>query len=55
MADPDSGTPRWVKISAAVTVAVAVVVVVLLIVVGDHGPGRHGPGGAEHRPPAGGH
>ena len=37
----EAGTPRWVKISAAVTVAVVVLVIVLMLLGGDHGPGRH--------------
>lgn len=45
-AEPESGMPRWVKISM-IAVAIAVVVVVLVKVTGGgggHGPGLHGAG-----------
>lgn len=43
--------PRWVKVSAiGVGVVVLVVVAAMLIFGGDHGPGRHLPGGG---PPGG--
>ena len=41
---PDTGTPRWVKVS----LIIALVVVLLLVLAkvtgagGEHGPGRHG-------------
>jgi hypothetical protein len=38
---PDSGTPRWVKVSAIVVLVLVLLVVVMLVVGGDHGPGRH--------------
>jgi hypothetical protein len=38
-----AGTPRWVKVFAAIALVVVVLfVVVLLVRGGDHGPGRHG-------------
>lgn len=43
-----TGAPRWVKVSALLGLAAAVVVVVLLLAgggLGEHGPGRHVPGG----------
>ena len=53
MADPSSppgsgppGTPRWVKLLAIVAaVVIVLVVVVALVAGGEHGPGRHLPGG----------
>ena len=42
-----AGTPRWVKVFAAVAALVVVLIAVLLIAGrGGHGPGRHGPLGA---------
>lgn len=38
---PETGVPRWVKVSGIV-VAALVLLVVVLAVIGDHGPGRHG-------------
>jgi hypothetical protein len=35
------GMPRWVKVSAIVTIVLVALVVVMLLVGGDHGPGRH--------------
>lgn len=53
----ESGTPRWVKVFAAVALAVVVLLAILLITGGGggHGPGRHTPSsGAGHSgPPAG--
>ena len=57
------GMPRWVKVSAAITLAIAVVLITGLIVgKGDHGPGRHAPpsvteahvppDGMDHAPPS---
>jgi hypothetical protein len=41
-----TGTPRWVKVFGVVALLVVVLfVVVLLIRGGEHGPGRHSPGG----------
>ena len=40
---PDTGTPRWVKMSGIVGVVVLLVVIVLLVSGGEHGPGRHLP------------
>ena len=37
-----TGTPRWVKVSAAIAVAVVLLIVVMLVLGGGgHGPGRH--------------
>jgi hypothetical protein len=57
--------PRWVKWSAIVIGILVLVFVVLQLtgIGGEHGPGRHGPGGGPppasvsgvHTPPAGGH
>ena len=49
------GTPRWVKISAIVALALVLLVVAVMAVAGgEHGPGRHVPGGgAGHGPPTG--
>ena len=47
------GTPRWVKVlGLAALVVVVLFVVVQVLTGGEHGPGRHSPGG-EHRPPPG--
>jgi hypothetical protein len=46
--------PTWVKVSLIVAVVVIGVVVVMAIAGGDHGPGRHLPGGDNqggHTPP----
>jgi hypothetical protein len=42
----DAGTPRWVKISG-ITALVLIAAVVIMVVAGtgNHGPGRHTPGG----------
>ena len=49
------GAPRWVKLFGIVAVAiVAIVVIVALFGGGEHGPGRHLPGGDDrgnHAPP----
>lgn len=43
-----AGTPRWVKVSAVIALLVLVLfVVVLLVGGGEHGPGRHSPGGSD--------
>ena len=68
MTDERPGTPRWVKVTAAIAVVVvALVAVMLLVGGGDHGPGRHGGSGnnsgdaqpssipEQHQPPEGGH
>jgi hypothetical protein len=60
------GTPRWVKVSAAVVgVLVLLLVVMLFAGSGEHGPGRHAPAGQTpgvevpagggHAPPPGVH
>lgn len=42
--------PGWVKGFIIVAgIAVAVLVVLALVLGGDHGPGRHGPGGGNAR------
>lgn len=47
--------PKWVKASLVVTLIVAAVVVLIVILSGgEHGPGRHLPGGdgpGNHAPP----
>ena len=46
--DSDTGTPRWVKLSAIVAVVVIVLVGIMLLAgggPGGHGPGRHSPSG----------
>ena len=49
------GAPRWVKVFAIVAVAVVVLILaVALLSGGEHGPGRHLPGGdtsRNHTPP----
>lgn len=54
---PAPGTPRWAKAFGLVVLALAILfVLVQLVGGGDHGPGRHLPGGgsrAGHEPPAG--
>ena len=48
-----TGTPRWVKVFGGIALAViALLVVVLLVRGGEHGPGRHSPGGGSDRPGA---
>lgn len=64
-AEPDGfpGRPRWLKVLGLLAIAVVLVVVVMVLVGGDHGPGRHLPGGGSggetapggHSPPPGGH
>lgn len=50
--DEQHTTPRWVRIAAiAAAVVIAAVVLVMLLSGGDHGPGRHLPGGDGHTPP----
>ena len=56
--DPDGqgGMPRWVKVFGIVALLVVVAVVVLMAVGGgDHGPGRHLPGGDTNTPTSAGH
>jgi hypothetical protein len=49
-----TGTPRWVKVFGLIALVVVVLfVVVMLIGSGEHGPGRHTPGGGSDTP--GGH
>jgi hypothetical protein len=42
------GAPRWVKVFAIVAVVLVVLLVVLLLV-GGHGPSRHGTGASPAR------
>lgn len=43
---PPPGMPRWVKVFGIVAIlAVTSLIVVMLLIGGDHGPGRHNPGG----------
>jgi hypothetical protein len=43
---PQPGMPRWVKVFGIVAIVLALaVVIVLLVSGGQHGPGRHVPGG----------
>lgn len=45
--------PRWVKVSAII-VGIVVAALLVLALTGDHGPGRHLPGGGDgegHTPP----
>lgn len=58
MSDPAQsqppGRPTWVKtLVIAAAVLVAIVVVVAIVSGGEHGPGRHVPGGGNgnHTPP----
>lgn len=45
--------PRWVKVLAIIAVVVALaVIVVMKISGGQHGPGRHLPGGSSGEAPA---
>jgi hypothetical protein len=47
----DTGTPRWVKVFGVIALVVVVLFVVLLLVRGgEHGPGRHSPGGGSDAP-----
>ena len=46
--------PRWVKVSGLVAVVVIVSAVLIMVLSGgEHGPGRHLPGGGgeDHTPP----
>ena len=46
-----TGTPRWVKVFGVIALVVVVLfVVVMLIGGGEHGPGRHTPGGGSDTP-----
>lgn len=50
-----TGTPRWVKVFGLIALVVIVLfVVVMLVGGGEHGPGRHSPGGGSDTP-GGGH
>ncbi len=41
-------TPRWVKISGIIAIVIILLVVILMFIVGgNHGPGRHLPGGEQ--------
>jgi hypothetical protein len=49
--EPSARTPRWVKVFALIAlVAVVLFVVVTLVGGGEHGPGRHTPGGGSDSP-----
>jgi hypothetical protein len=52
---PQAGMPRWVKVSGIIAIVLALtVVIVVLVSGGEHGPGRHLPGGetpVDHTPP----
>ena len=49
--EPNAGTPRWVKVFGLIAlVAVVLFVVVMLVGGGEHGPGRHTPGGGSDTP-----
>lgn len=43
--------PTWVKVSLAVVLVIAIVLIVKALAGGEHGPGRHLPGGAGHTLP----
>ncbi|MGH2753356.1 MAG: hypothetical protein ACRDLB_02885 [Actinomycetota bacterium] len=43
--------PGWVKVSIIVVLVVVAVVIVMAIAGGEHGPGRHFPGGGDHTAP----
>ena len=46
-------TPRWVKVFGIVVAVVVILFVISMLAGGDHGPGRHLPGGdrsGEHSP-----
>jgi hypothetical protein len=52
MADPrrstdgtPPSTPAWVKVLGIIAAVVIVAIVILALVGGEHGPGRHIPGG----------
>ncbi|HEV2755217.1 MAG TPA: hypothetical protein VG318_05505 [Actinomycetota bacterium] len=42
---PPPPRPIWVKVSLAVVLVITVVVIVKSLAGGEHGPGRHLPGG----------
>ena len=48
-----SGTPRWVKVFAAIAVILGLLAAVILLTGEGHGPGRHAPSGSSerHMPP----
>jgi hypothetical protein len=52
---PPPARPRWVKTFAIVAgIVIVIVIVVMIISGGEHGPGRHLPGGDDregHAPP----
>ena len=39
----DVGTPRWVKIFAAIALVVGLLFIIMFVVRGPHRPGQHGP------------
>jgi hypothetical protein len=50
--EPTRTTPRWVKVFVIVTIIVVVLgVVIFLVSGGQHGPGRHLPGGGSGETP----
>ncbi len=58
MAQPETRTPRWVKVAGLVTLAIVVLVIVVVVAGGgEHGPSRHTPGndsdGGHTAPPPG--
>ena len=42
--------PRWVKIAAIAAAVIVAAIVVAALFGGEHGPGRHLPGGGDHVP-----
>ncbi|MCM3444163.1 hypothetical protein AB3Z07_26955 (plasmid) [Metabacillus halosaccharovorans] len=46
--DRPPSTPRWVKISGIIAIIIILLVVILMFIGGgNHGPGRHLPGGEQ--------
>jgi hypothetical protein len=41
-----TGTPRWVKVFGVIALIVIGLFVIVALVGGEHGPGRHTPGGS---------
>ena len=52
MADTPQPPPRptWVKVALVVVLVIVAAVIVMAIAGGEHGPGRHVPGGGDHTP-----
>ena len=40
--------PRWVKVAAIVAGVILAAILVMALAGGEHGPGRHLPGGSDH-------